>query len=98
MHLPKDICKTRVVDNIRHRITYFFHHQANAAGFFILAFVAWNIGRLADAGNRRQRPIQHANYASKLNGFWLSPKKIPAAFAFLALQDTVILEFEEDQL
>ena len=87
----------RVIQNVRGGISNFLHSQPNPTCFLVNALVAPAVGRLAHAGNQRQRTFQNPNHLAHRNVPWLPAERVPSAPSLLAQQETVPRQLEEDR-
>src|SRR4051794_4025941 len=70
----------------------------NPAHRLVPAVAAGHVGRLAGAGNRRERAVEHPDDLAEIDGAWVAGEQIAAALPFPAAQDALIPKLEQDQL
>jgi len=93
----QDIGKGGGIEDSCGRIANVLHQEANAAGLFIAALLALFVRGLADTGQRSERSFEHPQHKSNRQEIRGLAQGIAAAFAFLAAQDSVVFEFQQDQ-
>src|SRR4029079_8367919 len=87
-----DVAEGRVIDDVRDGVANLLHHQPGPAALFVHAFGAANVGFLADAGDRGQRPIDDADHLTDEDPLGRAGEGVAAPLSLLALQDPAILE------
>jgi hypothetical protein len=75
----------------------FLHCQVYTAHCLITAVGAGHVGGLAGAGDGRKRAVEHAHDLAKVDIRWIPGEEIAATFALPALEDSVVLEAEQDE-
>src|ERR1700678_2566884 len=82
---------------LRSRVTDIFHHDPDAATALVTTLAASHVRRLADARQRRNRPVQHAYNVPDADEARVAAKEIPPTLALFALQQPLVLELQQDQ-
>src|SRR5512134_828634 len=95
-HLRVHVRERFVIENSCRRITYLLHRNPHAARLLIDTLVTLHVRRLTDARHGCKRPLQHANHLAKRNLGGASAEEVPPTLPFLALDDPVTLELEEN--
>jgi len=85
-----------VIENPRRGIANLLHRQPHAACDLVDAFGAAHVCGLAHARNGGQRSFEHPNDLAERDFVGPTSKKVTAAFTFLALDDSVPLQLEQD--
>src|SRR5208283_887982 len=98
LHLLEHVCQRSRVHYLRGRVADFLHHDSNSTAALVAAFTAAHVCRLADARQRCDWPVQYAYNMPNADHLRIAPKEISAALALLALEQPLVLEFEQDQL
>src|SRR5882757_4809479 len=78
------------------RVANFLHYNSDSAAAFVAAFPASRVRGLTHAGKRSDRAVQYADYVSDAYQARFAVEEISAALAFSALQNSLVLEFEQD--
>src|SRR5208282_623516 len=63
----------------------------------VAAFTASHVCRLADAWQRCDWPVQYAYYVPNADLLRIAAQEISTALTLLALEESLVLEFEQDQ-
>src|SRR5208282_5688009 len=84
------------VHYLRGRVADFLHHYSNSTTALVAAFTASHVRGLADAWQRCDWPVQHAYNVPNADQLRIAAKEISAALALLALEEPLVLEFEQD--
>src|SRR5208337_2747042 len=87
----------RRVHYLRCRVANFLHHDPDSATALVAAFAASHVGRLADAWQRCDWPVQDAYNVPDAYQVRVAAEEISAALALPALQEPLVLEFEQNQ-
>ena len=87
-----------VIENPRRGIAHFFHREADAAAIFVGALAALHVGGLADARHGGQRPFEDADDLTERDFVGFAAEEVAPALAFLAVDEAVALELEQDRL
>src|SRR5271154_3064490 len=85
------------VHYLRSRVAHLFHDNPDAATAFVATLAASHVRRLADAWQRRDRPVQYAYNVPDADLTGVAAEEISAALALLALEQSLVLEFEQNQ-
>src|SRR3981081_3651793 len=74
------------------------HYDSDSATALVAALAASHVRGPAHAWKRRDRAVQYADYVSEAHQARFAVEEISATLALFALQNPLVLEFEQDQL
>jgi len=85
-------------DAVGQSVAHFLHREPDATGPFLDTLSALHIGHLADARHQGQRSFEHPDDLAEGNLGRLAAQQVAAALPFLAVQEPVALQLQEDRL
>ena len=88
--------KCRVIKDMCGRVADFLHRQPHAARILLKTLVAAHVGGLADAWHQRQRPVERPDHLTDRDVSRPPAEDISAGATFLALDETVVLQLQEN--
>src|SRR5271166_3582888 len=89
-HSVEHVGQSRRIENLGGSFADILHHEANGTGALIGAFVASHVGGPADAGQRRDGPIDDSDDLTDRDRIGRLGEKVPATLALLTLQQAVV--------
>jgi len=95
---PERVGQRVIVEDGGGGVAHAPEHLADGAGRLVAAVVAAPIGGLADAQDRGQRTIDNAHDLAEGDRSGIAGEQVAAVLAAPAVQDTVMLEIEQDEL
>src|ERR1019366_4778420 len=85
------------VHYLRGRVADFLHYESDCTSALVAAFTASHVRHLADTWQRCDWSVQYAYNVPNADQLRIAAKEVSAALTLLALEQSLVLEFEQDQ-
>ena len=98
MDLTTEQSKAGTVEDLRRGVAHFLHGEVDTAHRLVAAIGAGHVRRLAGAGDRGERAVEHPNDLAQVDIRRITGEEVASSLPLAASQDALVPEAEQNQL